>query len=238
MLSRREATLRSVATVCLAGIALVQAIGVSSVLAEGGHFVGLSLAAMAACLALGATLAAAPAGAARPVWRTVAAAAVVVLVGWALPRAFTVPGLQEARGEWGAMPGAVCAVLAGVCLVAAGLAGRLTPPPARALATALALLVVLSPGVWVLLVALGPGPAGGEQSLAAGHVHGRLHPAANEQVIEFRAGSGRKGGHYVIAVPAPLRRPPVGLVVAAALVFTAGAVRHLGRRSGLGRRLA
>jgi hypothetical protein len=106
------------------------------------------------------------------------------------------------------------------------------------LAIALAVLVVSAPGVWVLLVSLGPGPVGGEQSLAAAHVHGHVHPVVDEQAIEFRAGT--RGGHYVIAVPAPPRRPPLELelMIAAALVFTSGAVRHLGRRSALHGRLA
>jgi hypothetical protein len=214
----------------------VQAIGLPSLPAQGGRFVVLSLAAMAACLATGGMLAAAG----RSVWRVVAAVAVVLLVGWALPRAVTVPGLEATRGDWSSLPGAVCAALAGTCLVAAGLAGQLPRPPVRALATALAVLTVSAPGVWALLVALGPGPAGGEESLAAAHVHGHVHPVVNEQAIQFRAGSGRRGGHYVIAVPAPPRRPPLELelVVAAALVFASGAVRHLGRRSGLAGRPA
>jgi hypothetical protein len=212
----------------------VQAIGLPSLPAQGGRFVVLSLAAMAACLATGATLAAAG----RSVWRVVAAVAAVLLVGWALPRVVTVPGLEATRGDWSSLPGAVCAALAGTCLVAAGLAGQLPRPPARALATALALLTVSAPGVWALLVALGPGPAGGEGSLAAAHVHGHVHAVVDEQAIQFRPGP--KGGHYVIAVPAPPRRPPLELelVVAAALLFACGAVRHLGRRSGLAGRPA
>src|SRR3954462_12929259 len=191
VLSRREATLRSAATVCLAGIALVQAIGLRSVFVEGWRFAVLSLAAMVMCVGLGLVLAAAPAAAAGPVWRLVASASVVVLAGWALPRAFTVPGLDETRGEWASVPGSVCGGLAAACLAAAGLAGRPTRPAARALATALAVMVALAPGVWVLLRGLGPGAAGGGQSLATGRVHGHDHSsAAVPEAIRYRRAPG------------------------------------------------
>ena len=75
ILSRREALLRSAATVCLAGIALVQAIELPSLLALGGQFAVLSLAAMAVSVGLGLALAAAPARMARQVWGVVAATA-------------------------------------------------------------------------------------------------------------------------------------------------------------------
>jgi hypothetical protein len=243
-LSRREATLRSTATVCLAGIALVQAVELPSVLAQGGQFAALSIAALAVCTALGFALTAAPADAAGPLWRLVAAAAVLVLAGWALPRAFTVPGLERdgyggqaavgALATWASMPGGICAVLAVVCLPVAALAGRPARPPARALATALAVVAVLGPGVWVAAVALGPGVVGGDQSLAEGHVHSHAGHAASvvPEAIEYRPGSGRAGGHYVVAVNRPPRYAPleVGFIGAAALVFTAGALTHLRRR--------
>lgn len=245
-LSRRDATLRSTATVCLAGIALVQAIELPSLLAQGGRFAVLSMAAMAACTALGVALTAAPADAAGPLWRLVAAAAVVVLAGWTLPRAFTVPGLEPdgyggqavvgALARWAAMPGAICAALAVVCLlVAATAAGRPARPSARALATALAVLAAVGPGVWVASIALGPGAVGGEQSLAENHVHSHPGHAAGviPEAIVYRPGSGRAGGHYVVAVTPPARQAPVelALIGAAALMFTAGAVAHLRRRS-------
>jgi hypothetical protein len=237
-LSRREATWRSVATIGLAGIAVVQAIGLPSVLEQGGRFAVLSAAAMAVCLALGFALAAAPAEAAGPVWRMVAAAAAAVLAGWALPHAVAVPGLEAARGAWAALPGAIAAGLAVVCLVAAGVAGRPARPAARGLATGLAVLVTLAPGVWVALVALGRGPAGGEQSLAAGHVHGHVHSLGfGEEAIRFRAGP--RGNHYVVSIAAPAHPTPfgLGLVLAAAVVFTGGAVAHLRRRTAPGARI-
>jgi hypothetical protein len=234
-LSPREATLRSVATIGLAGIAVAQAIGLPSVLEQGGRFAVLSAAAMAMCVALGLALAAAPAETGGPVWRMVAAAAVAMLAGWALPHAVAVPGLEAAQGAWAALPGAIAAGLAVVCLVVAGVAGRPRRPAARALATALAVLVTLAPGVWVLLVALGPGPAGGEQSLAAGHVHEHVHAGGfGEESIQLRQGS--KGNHYLVPVTTPARPTPLGagLVAAAALMFTAGGVGHLRRRTAPG----
>jgi hypothetical protein len=101
-------TLRSMATIGLAGIAVVQAVGLPSVVEQGGRFAVLSGAAMAACLALRFALAAAPAAAGGPVWLMVAVAAVAVLAGWALPHAVDVPGLEEARGDWASAPRPRC----------------------------------------------------------------------------------------------------------------------------------
>src|SRR4051794_40291590 len=98
-LSRREATLRSAATTSLAGIALVQAIKLPSLFAQGGQLAVLSMAAMVACVALGLSLAAAPADAARQVWRVVAAIAALVLAGWAVPHAFRIPGIADDTGH-------------------------------------------------------------------------------------------------------------------------------------------
>ncbi|MEA2227695.1 MAG: hypothetical protein QOF04_1325, partial [Solirubrobacteraceae bacterium] len=129
-LSRREAMLRSAATTSLAGIALVQAIELPSLLVQGGQFGALSVAAMALCVGSGWALAIAPARAARQLWRVVAAAAVLVLAGWAAPHAVALPGLAGDRGHWTAMPGAACGALAVVCLVLAVAAA----PPTRATA--------------------------------------------------------------------------------------------------------
>src|SRR4051794_41298069 len=115
------------------------------------------MAAMAVCLALAVALAAAPADAGGPAWRLVASTAAVVLAASAVPHAFTVPGLEDARGEWASPASTICAALAAVCLLLAVVAGRRRRPAARALATALAVLVTVGPGVWVGLVALGPG---------------------------------------------------------------------------------
>ncbi len=230
-LSRREATLRSAATTCLAGIALVQAIGLPSLLAQGGQFAVLSLAAVGLCLGLGLALAAAPGGAAGQLWRVVAVAAVLLLAGWAAPHALAVPGLAGARGRWTAMPGAAGGALAIACLALALTALGPRRPSVRALATAAAVVLALGPGAATLLVALGPGPAGGEAAVAAGHVH--AHASFNgEADIRFRPGSGRSGGHFVVRVSTPPQRTTAGiaLVVAAALVFVHGAVGYLRRR--------
>jgi hypothetical protein len=230
MLSRREATLRSAATTCLTGIALVQAIDLPLLLAQARQFAVLSMAAIALCLGLGLALAAAPAGAARQLWRLVAAAAVLVLGGWAVSRAVAVPGLTNHQGHWTAIPGGACAALAVVCVVLAMVAA---PPrrAARGLATALVLLVALAPGVGALLVALGPGLSGGETSLAAG-VHLHAHAGLDESLIRFQPIAGGHGGHYVYAAPAPPHETALGaaLVVAAAFVFAYGAVGCLRRR--------
>jgi hypothetical protein len=229
-LSRREAALRSAATTCLAGIALVQALGLPSLLVQGGRFAVLSVAAMALCIALSLALAAAPAGASRQLWRAVAAAASLVLAGWAAPRAFAVPGLAGARGDWTTMPGTAGGALATVCLLLAAAAVRSPRATARGLAIGVAVLVALGPGVGALLVALGPGPAGGEAAITA-DVHVHAHSTAAEPDIQLRPG--RNGNHYVTRVTTPPHPTAFGvaLVVLAAFVLVYGAVGHLRRRS-------
>jgi hypothetical protein len=230
MLSRSEATLRSAATTCLTGIALVQAIDLPLLLGQGGQFAVLSTAAITLCVGLGLALAAAPATAARPLWRVVAAAAVLVLAGWAVPRAVAVPGLGHHQGHWTAMPGAACGALAAACLV---LAVAAAPPrlSARGLATAVAVVLALAPGAGALLVALGPGLSGGETSLAAG-VHVHSHAGLDESRIRFQPIAGGRGGHYVYRTAAPPHQTTLGvaMAVAAAFVFLYGAVGCLRRR--------
>jgi hypothetical protein len=230
MLSRREAMLRSGATTCLAGIALVQAIELPILFVQGRQLAVLSLAAMILCIALGWALAAAPADAGARLWRIVAGTAVLVLAGWAAPRAFAVPGLSSGRVAWGTMPGLASGALGAVCLVLAVAAVRPSRAAARGLATAAVVLMALAPGAAVLVVALGPGTAGGETVLASGgHIHAH---GSGEAAIEFQALPGG-GGHYVYrAVATPHQTAlGLGLLVAAAFVFTYGAVGYLRRRS-------
>jgi hypothetical protein len=230
-LSRREATLRSAATTCLAGIALLQAIELPSLFAQGRQLAVLSIAAMGLCIGLGLALAAAPAGAARQLWRVVAGTAVLVLAGWAVLRAFTIPGLDGDRGDWTAMPGLACAALAAGCLMLAVAAVPPTRREARGLAVALAVSVALAPVVGMLLVGLGPGTAGGETVLASGgHLHSHGSP---ESSIVYQPLPGGHGGHYVYrAVTRPHQTAlGAGLIVAAAFVFTYGAVGYLRRRT-------
>jgi hypothetical protein len=230
-LSRRETTLRSGATACLAGIALVQAIGLPSAFAQSGRLAVLSLAATALCLGSAFGLAAAPASASRQLWRAVAATAGLVLAGWAAPHAVTLPDLAGARGHWATMPGAACAAAAAVCLVlAAAAAERPARATARGLAVALAAVVALGPGAGALLFALGPGPPGGEAAIAD-DVHVHAHSTAAEPDIQLRPG--RNGNHYVTPVSTPPHPPAfaVALAVAAAFVFVYGAVGYLRRCS-------
>src|SRR3954469_136609 len=128
-LGRREARLRAAALACLTGVALVQALGLATLLAQSRLSGVLSLTAMTLCIALGWTLAAAPARVSRRLWRLVGVAAALVLAGWAAPRALALPGLPGSRGRWTAMPGAAAAALAGVALALAFVAA---PPQRRA----------------------------------------------------------------------------------------------------------
>jgi hypothetical protein len=230
-LSRREATLRSAATTCLAGIALLQAIELPSLFAQGRQLLVLSIVATGLCVGTGLALAAAPAGAARQLWRVVAGIAVLVIAGWAVPHAVTIPGLDGDRGHWTAMPGVACGALGALCLVVALAALPPTRAAVRSLATAAAVLITFIPVVGVLLVALGPGTAGGETVLASGgHIHSH---GSGESAIVFQALPGGHGGHYVYKTTPVPHNTPVGLalMVAAVFVFTYGAVAYLRRRS-------
>ena len=236
-LSRSEARLRSVATTCLVGIALVQAIGLPTLFVQGKQLAVLSIATMVACVGLSLALAAASAGAARQLWRAVAATSGIVLAGWAVPHLFAVPGIAGDRGDWTAVAGVASAVLALVCLVVAVMAVPPTQASLRGILTAVAVVAALAPGVGVLLVAIGPGTFGGETVLAAGaHIHSHGSP---ESAIVFQPLPGGKGGHYVYkAVAAPHQTAfQVALIFAAGFMFIYGAVGYLRRRSAAGESL-
>lgn len=225
-LSRREATLRSAATPCLAGIALLLAIELPSLWGQGRQL-GLAMAAMMLSIAVTLALAATPAHASRQLWRVAAATDLLVLAGWAVPRAASLPDTSSSLGAWASMPGAACATLAAVGLVLAAVAMR---PTARGLATAAALLLAIGPGAGALLVAVEPGPPGGEAAITA-DVHVHQHLTTGETDILFRPGP--KGNHYVTPITTPPNAPAVGvaLVVAFAFTFVAGAIAHLRRQS-------
>ena len=233
MLSRREATLRAAATICLAGVALVQVIALPPVFSHGTHFAVLAMAATALCAGLGLALAAAPADTGPRLWRRVAAADVLVLAGWAVPHAVAVPGMTGAQGDWTAIPGGVSAVLAAGCLALAVGAARPTKAAVRGLLTAGALVVALAAPAGALLVALGPGTAGGETVLAGGaHVHSR----ADAPQPEFVARPDGSGARLVNRVNTPVRQTALGALgaAAAAFLFTFCAIDHLRRRSARG----
>jgi hypothetical protein len=225
VLSAREASLRSAAATCLAGIALLQAIDLPSLLVQGAQLVALSAAVTALCVGLSLALAAAPASASRQLWRAVAATAVFVVAAWAAPHAVSRPD-EAGAGDWGSMPGVACGGLAAACLPLASAAVRSTRATARGIATALVVLVTLGPGLGALLVALGPGPVGGETAITADvHVHKRL--TAAERDIRFRPGRG--GNHYVTPIATRPHAPALGiaLLVVAAFAFVSGAIAHL-----------
>jgi hypothetical protein len=230
-LSRREATLRSAAIICLTGIALVQATEMPPLLAQGRQLAALSLAATGLCVALVWKLAASSADAAVRVWRVVAATAVLVIAGWAALHALGMPGLASDRGDWGSLAGIASVVLAAACLVISIVATRPSRAAVRGIATALAVALALTPPAAILLVALGPGAAGGEAVLASGgHIHSHGSP---ESAIIFQPLPGGKGGHYVYKAKAIPHQTTLtfGLIVSAAFVFTYGAVVYLRRRS-------
>jgi len=233
-LSRREATLRAAATTCLVGIALVQAIGLPYLLAQGTQLAVLSMATMAVCVGLGLSLAAASAGAARQLWRAVAAADLLVIAGWAVPHVFAIPGIAGDRGEWTAPAGVVSAALAVACLVVAAVAAPPTRASLRGLLTTAAVVIALAPGAGVLLVSLGPGTFGGETVIAAGaHIHSH---GSFENSIVYQALPGGKGGHYVYKASAAPHQSTfeAALIIVAGLIFIYGVVGYLRRRVAAG----
>ena len=159
----------------------------------------------------------------------VAVTAVLVLAGWAAPRAFAVPGLTPARGHWTAMPGAACAALAAVGARAGGRRrpshagvgarpGHRGGPAARA-------------GARRRRAArrAGAGPAGRRDGARRRRARPRDGLAFEMLRSKFRRqpGSGRDGGHYVDRgdLAAPRQTPlEVALIAAAALIFIYGAV--------------
>ena len=229
-LSRREANLRSAATTCLAGIALVQAIELPSLYGQGRQVAVLAMLAGIICVGLSVALAAAAEDSGRHLWRLVGAISFLVLAGWAVPRMWAVPGFVHHQGHWVVSPGGAAAAMAVACLGIAVVAARPTRASVRGLLTAAAVLFAFAPGIGALLVALGPGLTGGLGSLAAGrHVHHGL----DEALITFQPIAGGNGGHYVYKASVPPHQTAVGiaLIVIAALVFTYGTLGFLRRRT-------
>jgi hypothetical protein len=230
-LSRREATLRSAATISLAGIAFLQALELPSLFVQGRQLAVLSLAAMGICIVLGWLLAATPDAVGRKLWHVVAGSAALVLAGWVVSHAASVPGVAADRGNWASLPGLVTGALAAVCLGVAIVAAPPARSAIRGLATAAAVSIALTPAVAVAVVALGPGTAGGETVLASGsHIHSHGSP---EDAIVFQPLPGGRGGQYVYKATAKPHNTPVGigLMVAATFVFVYGAVAYLRRRT-------
>jgi len=216
---------------CLAGIAFLQALELPSLLAQGRQLAVLSLAAMGLCIVLGWLLAATPDGVGRKLWHAVAGIAALLLAGWAVSHAASLPGLASDRGDWASMPGLVTGALAAVCLGVAIAAAPPTRSAVRGLATAAVVSVALTPAVAVAIVALGPGTAGGETVLASGgHIHSHGSP---ESAIVFQPLPGGTGGRYVYKATAKPHNTPVGigLMAAATFVFMYGAVAYLRRRT-------
>ncbi|MEA2419758.1 MAG: copper transport protein, partial [Thermoleophilaceae bacterium] len=235
MLTQRQARLRSAAVAALAGLALVQVIELPYNLAQARHVAALSGLVAIGCMALAVTLAAArtPSGGAA-VWRFVAAAGALLAGGWALTRAVPVPGLESGLGRWTTAPGLASAGLGLACVVLAVAGSRVRPSLAGAvcLLKASALALALVPAAGVLLVALGPGPSGGENTISgAPHGHGHVHASA--AAATFRPGFGGHAGHYIYpnATPPQLASWALALAVGAAALLTYLAAAALRRRS-------
>jgi hypothetical protein len=188
------------------------------------------MAAMTLCIALGGRSQAAPAIPPAGCGRLVAATAVLVLAGWAVPRLFAVPGLafqsdhqttpqrreQADAGDASAALGAVCLVLSVVALrpTRAALArprhrggrARRMSPPSRGVRGARA------------------GHARRRDSARTGAHH---HGTRRSRTPSVPAGSGLHGSHFVVAVtPQPHQSVfGVALMVSLALVSSTGRSR-------------
>ena len=232
-LSRREANLRSAATTCLAGIALVQAIELPSLYAEGRQFAVLAVLAGLIAIGLAVAFAAASEGAGRHLWRVTGALSLLVVIGFLVPRVWSIPGAIHHQGHWVASPGAAAAVMGLAALVLSIVAIQPGRASVRGLLTGAAVLLAFTPGVGALLVALGPGLSGGLTSLAAGH---HEHHGLDETLIKFQPIAGGKGGHYVYKATVPPHQTAIGiaLIVIAAIVFTYGILGFLRRRAASG----
>jgi hypothetical protein len=233
-LTTRQAGLRAAAVGVLAGLALVQVAELPWAVAQSRPLGVLSGALAAACLALGAALAAARDARAAAPWRAVAALGGAVVAGWVVTRAVVVPGLAATAGHWATAPGlAACGLgVAALACAAAGSGARPDAALARGLAVAVALVLALAPALAAFVVALGPGPAGGERTFSGAHVH--VHGAA---AATFRPGFGGHAGHYIYPNAQPPQLPAWGLAPAVGLAagFLSLAAAALRRRAGGGR---
>src|SRR3954468_10005533 len=119
-LSRRETTLRSAATTCLTGIALIEAIYVPALWARGEQQLAVvSTAAVALCVVVAWALATARVGSPARLWCAVGATGALALTGWAASHASASSRLAGALGGWAALPGGIAALLAAISLAVA-----------------------------------------------------------------------------------------------------------------------
>ena len=232
MLSRREVVLRSAAVAGLAGLALVQVIELPAGLAQGRHVAVLAGLLIGVCVVVARVLACGSGTSGGAGWRALAAVGALAVAGWAVTRAVAVPGLATATGDWTTAPGLAGAALGTACVAVAAAGGGAQPSRAAALALvkAAALVAALAPGAGALLVALGPGPRGGESTIAEAspaHVHAAPGAAA------FRPGFGGHAGHYVYPNAAAPHLPAwaLALAVGAAALLTYLAIAALRGRA-------
>jgi copper transport protein len=234
MLTRREVALRSAAVAGLAGLALVQVIELPSGLAQGRHVGVLSALLIGVYVAVARVLACGSETSGGAAWQAAAAVGGLVVAGWAVTRAVAVPGLAAGHGQWTTAPGLASAALGATCVVlaAAGRGARPSRGHALTLVKAAALVAALGPAAGALLVALGPGPRGGESTIsgaAEGHPHVHAAPGA----VTYRPGFGGHAGHYVYpnAVSPHLPGWALALAVGVAALLTYMAVAALRSQS-------
>ncbi|HTN23305.1 MAG TPA: hypothetical protein VL120_04925, partial [Solirubrobacteraceae bacterium] len=234
MLSARQATLRSAAVAALAGLALVQVVEFPYTVAQARHLAVLSGLLAALCVALAAALAAARPASGGAAWRAVGALGALVLGGWVATRLVAIPGSATGTGNWTTAPGLASGGL-GLACAGLALAGGGGVRPARAAAAAIArgcaVVAALVPAAGMLVVALGPGPSGGERAIAGvAGAHAHVHEAAS---AGFRPGFGGHAGHYIYpnATPPHLPAWALALAVGAAALLAYVAASALRRRA-------
>ena len=239
-LTRREATLRTVAIAALSGLAVVHLVALPYAVVQGAPIAAVRAVAIAASLRVASSLATAGDGGGRAAWRAVVALGALTGAGWLVTRAVAVPGVAEDAGHWTSGLGLAAAGLAAALLAAGMVApaeagGRAVALSLRPVVGATAVALALAPSAAAALVALGPAPVHDHglapASISAHPVHGSaVDPSA---AARFRPGFGGHTGHYVYANATPPHLPPWALALAlgaaAGFVWLAGAA--LARRS-------
>src|SRR3954471_13916971 len=231
-LSRRETTLRSAATTCLTGIALIEAIYVPALWARGEQQLAVvSMAAVALCVVVAWALAMARAGSPAGLWCAVGATGALALTGWAASHASASSRLAGALGGWAELPGGIAALLAALSLAVAVKAAAPRAASHVLACAGVVVLLTLQPIAGAMRDSVGPGTTGGASVHASG---GHVHSGASfDNSIVYQPIAGGKGGHYVVkAPPAAPHRTPLGLAVliGTAALFAGALVGSLRRR--------
>jgi copper transport protein len=232
-ITKREASLRTVAIAALVGLAVVNLVALPYARLQGTLIAAVGAAAIAASLRVACALATGGAAPGRAAWRAAVALGVLTCGGFAVTRAVAVPGVGEDAGRWTSGLGLVAVAFAVSLLTVGALAtrgagGRAVARRRRAglrrVAGATAVGLALAPGAAIALVALGPAPVHHHGLAAASisaHVGHTAAAAPSAGAVRFRPGFGGHAGRYVYAnaTRPHLPRWALALAIGAAATF-------------------